>query len=368
MWFRRMPLEDWFDAYQYQIEYDVGESAIKYLRFGELNVDLDTLPLRYGYHLGRPELRQLIAMQYDGLGADQVMVTNGASEANFIVVAALVKPGDHVIVEHPNYPSLYEVPRSLGCEVSLFRLNRSSQFQPDLSELESLITPQTKLISLTHPNNPTGSMISEDALRDAIAMAELHNVYLLFDETYRELTFGEPLPGAASLSPQVISISSMSKSYGLPGIRIGWLASRSRGILDSALEIREQVTITNGAINEAIALTALQRKDEFIQRARQHSAANLAVVRSWIAGRDDLVWVPPQAGVVALPWIVSEAVAEPEAIYQRLVDHYRTFVIPGRCFELDNHFFRLGYGGTADELQQGLERIGRALDEVHCSE
>jgi aspartate/methionine/tyrosine aminotransferase len=364
MWFQRMPLEDWFDTYQYEIEYDVGESAVKYLRFDELKIDLDTLPLRYGYHMGRPDLRQLVAQQYQGLDADQVMVTSGASEANFAVVAALVEPGDHVIVEHPNYPSLYEVPRSLGCAVSFFRLTPHNLFQPDVSELESLITPKTKLISLTHPNNPTGSMISEDALREAIAVAESHGIYLLFDETYRELAFGERLPEAASLSPRVISISSMSKSYGLPGIRIGWLATKSRPILDAALAIREQVSITNGAISEAIALSVLQRKDEFVQRAQRHTATNLALVRSWMESRDDLDWVPPQAGVVALPWIGTNAVTDPDAVYRRLVEHYKTFVIPGRCFELDNHFFRLGYGGTAEELQEGLRRIGRALDEA----
>jgi aspartate/methionine/tyrosine aminotransferase len=359
-----MPLEDWFDTYQYEIEYDVGESAVKYLRFNELNVDLDTLPLRYGYHMGRPDLRELVAQQYQGLDADQVIVTNGASEANFAVVAALVGPGDHVIVEHPNYPSLYEVPRSLGCAVSFFRLEAHRQFQPDVSELESLITPKTKLISLTHPNNPTGAMISEAALGEVVALAESRGVYLLFDETYRELAFGERLPGAASLSHRVISISSMSKSYGLPGIRIGWLATQSRQILEAALAIREQVSITNGAISEAIALSVLQRKSEFVQWAQRHTAANLELVRSWMESRDDLTWIAPQAGVVALPWITTEAVTDPDAVYRRLVEHYKTFVIPGRCFELDNRFFRLGYGGRKEELQQGLQRIGTALDEV----
>ena len=156
MWFKRMPLEEWFDKYQYEIEYDVGESAVKYLSFGELNVDLANLPLRYGHHCGRPDLRKLISDQYDGLNPENVMVTTGASEANFCVVAALAKPGDHVIVEHPNYPSLYEVPRSLGCNVSLFSLKYENRFKPDLNELKKMITPETKLISLTHPNNPSG--------------------------------------------------------------------------------------------------------------------------------------------------------------------------------------------------------------------
>jgi aspartate/methionine/tyrosine aminotransferase len=248
--------------------------------------------------LGLPELRQVIAEQYDGLSVEQVVVTTGASEANFATVASLVKPGDHVVVEHPNYPSLYEVPRSLGCDVTLFPLKAEQAFQPDLAELERLITPNTKLVSLTHPNNPTGSMISQATLEQAIRLAESSDTYLLFDETYRELAFGERLPGAASLSPKVISISSMSKSYGLPGIRIGWLATQAREILESVLAIREQVTITNGALSEAIALSVLKRKDEFIQEARRHVQTNLQMVKSWMKQQEDLAWIPPEAGVV----------------------------------------------------------------------
>jgi aspartate/methionine/tyrosine aminotransferase len=361
MWFNRMPLEYWFDTHQYEVEIDVGESAVKYLTFDQLDIDLANLPLRYGYHLGSPDLRNQIAEQYDGLESSHVIVTNGASEANFVIVASLVEPGDHVIVEHPNYPSLYEVPRSLGCEVSLSRLRPENGFRPDLTELEALITPNTKLISLTHPNNPTGSMISLQELETAIDLAESHDIHLLFDETYRELAFGDRLPGAATLSSKVVSISSMSKSYGLPGIRIGWLATKDQAILDGALAIREQLSIANGAINEEIALSVLRKKGEFILRARQHVSDNFATVSSWMDSQDKLEWVPPEAGVVALPWIKPGVLSDPENAYHALVEQYKTFVIPGRCFEMDNHFFRLGYGGTAGELARGLENIGKAL-------
>ena len=240
MWFNRMELEIWFDKYQYAIDYDIGESAVKTLAIEDIDIDLEKVLLRYGYHTGHPSLRSVIAEHYPGLSADHIIVTTGASEANFVVVSALVKPGDHVVVEHPNYPSLYEVPRSLGCEVSLFTLKFENGFRPDLDTLEKMITPKTKLVSLTHPNNPTGSMISEEDLRKVIEMVEAHDTYLLFDETYRHMAPDESLlPPAASLSPHAISITSMSKCYGLPGIRTGWLATRNPFILDSAVAIRE---------------------------------------------------------------------------------------------------------------------------------
>jgi len=364
MWFKRMPLEDWFDTYQYEIQYDVGESAVKYLTFQDLNIDIGALPLRYGYHLGRPDLREIIADQFDGVSPEHVVVTTGASEANFSVVASVAKPGDHAIIEHPNYPSLYEVPRSLGCNVTLFSLKFENNFKPDLEELKSHITPNTKLISMTHPNNPTGSMITEEDLQQVVEMVESHNIYLLFDETYRELAFGDMLPAAASFSPNVISISSMSKCYGLPGIRIGWLLSKEKSIIDSILAIREQVTITNGAISEEIAVSVLKRKNEFLRKVRKHVDNNFNIVRTWINKQSDVEWIPPEAGVVALPRIKKNAVENPEDVYRLLADSYKTFVIPGRCFELDNHYFRLGYGGTPEELKTGLTNIGKALTEV----
>ena len=133
MWFKRMPLEDWFDTYQYEVQYDVGESAVKYLTFDDLNIDLGKLPLRYGYHLGRPDLREEISKQYEGLSYENVVVTTGASEANFILFCALMKPDYHVVIEHPNYPSLYEVPRSLGCKVDLCSLRFEKQFLDSLA-------------------------------------------------------------------------------------------------------------------------------------------------------------------------------------------------------------------------------------------
>jgi aspartate/methionine/tyrosine aminotransferase len=364
MWFKRMTLEEWFDDYQYEIQYDIGESAVKYLTLGDIGIDLCGLPLRYGFHKGRPDLRKCIAEQYPGFSTDQIIVTNGGSEAIFSIVSALVKPGDHVIVEHPNYPSLYEIPRSLGCEVSLLHLTFENRFKPDLGELQRMLTPKTKLVSLTHPNNPTGSMITEETLDELVRWVEAHDVYLLFDETYREMGFDHSLPPAATLSPKVISITSMSKCYGLPGIRIGWLATQDPFILDSVLAIREQVTITNNAVGEEIALHVLSREEEYLQRARAHIARNREIVSHWMDMQQDFEWIYPEAGVVSLPRLKSHVQIDPEKLYRRLAEEYKTFVIPGRCFEMDNVYFRLGFGATAAEIETGLANINRALNDL----
>jgi len=364
MWFERMTLEVWFDAYQYHIENDVGESAVKYLTVDDLNIDLGSVALRYGHHTGEPRLKECLAAQYPGLNADQIVVTSGASEAIFALNSALVKPGEHVVVEHPNYPSLYDIPRSLGCEVSFLPLTYENNYKPDLDQLRSLITPKTKLISLTHPNNPAGSMISEAELREAIKIAEENDVYLMFDETYRELGFSDPLPQAASLSPKVISVSTMSKCYGLPGIRIGWIATQDQFILDAMLTVREQITITNNSVGEAIALHVLERKDEFLKRSRAHIGKNFETTKRWMAEQKDIEWIEPEAGVVGFPRLKDSVKADPERLYRKLAEDYKTFVIPGRCFEVDNRYFRLGFGATQEEIERGLANITKALGEL----
>jgi aspartate/methionine/tyrosine aminotransferase len=364
MWFKRMELEIWFDKYQYEIDYDIGESAIKTLDVKDLDIDLSEISLRYGYHRGRPELRECIVAQYPGLKEKNIMVTTGASEANFLVVSALVKPGDHVIVEHPNYPSLYEVPRSLGCSVELLTLNFEQDFKPDLNTLENKITPKTRLISLTHPNNPTGSMISGEELQSLIDLVESRGIYLLFDETYRDMASAEQiLPAAAALSPRAISISSMSKCYGLPGIRTGWLASQDKFILDSAVAIREQVSISNNALSEEIALSVLSQREEYLEKARARIDNNRAVVADWMQKQKDFEWICPEAGVVCFPRTRRHIQIDNEKLYRTLAEKYRTFVVPGRCFEMNNRHFRIGFGGDEEKIRKGLENLTKAKEE-----
>jgi aspartate/methionine/tyrosine aminotransferase len=356
-----MPLEDWFDRYQYEIDYDIGESGIKYLNLNSLGLDLGSLGLRYGYHTGSPELRTLIAEEYEGFSPEQVAVTTGSSEANFAVIASLVDTSHHIVVEYPNYPSLYEVPRSLGLPYDLFPLTFEENFEPNLDKLESLIKAGTSLVTLTHPNNPTGSVISEKLLREVIELVEAHDAYLLHDETYRELSFGKPPPPAATLSDRAISMTTVSKAYGLPGIRIGWVAG-PRKIIESVRAVREQVTICNSTLSEAIALSALRQKDSILKNAKERVQRNFEVLKRWMNHQDSLEWVEPRGGVVAFPRLKTNA--STESLCRLLVTKYRTFSIPGYTFGMDRHL-RLGFGGTTDELDKGLARLSQALEECH---
>ena len=354
-----MLLEEWFDKYQFEVDYDIGESGVKFLKLGELSLNLDDVELRYAHHLGNPELRTQIASFYENLSRENVAVTTGAAESIFSIIASLTSKKDHIIVECPNYPSFWYIPESLERSMDLFFLDYEENFKPNLKKLEKMIKPNTKLICLTHPNNPTGSIITEAELKEIIDMIEDRNIYLLMDETYRELTFDSPLPPAASLNANVISVSTMSKVYGLPGIRVGWSASLEKSIIEGILKVREQTTICNSALNEFIALQILKKKDHHLKEIIQRIKENYKILNDWMEAQHHLELVPPKGSVTCFPRFDEPT----EKLCRLLVEKYRTFTVPGYCFKMDS-FFRLGFGGETEELKNGLEKLALAIEEM----
>lgn len=361
MTFERMPLEIWFDEYQFEVECDIGESGMKFFTLKELDVDLSEVDLRYGYHLGHPDLRSEIVKDYKGQTIDNVAVTTGASESNFCVIAHLVGPKDHIIVEHPTYPSLYQVARSLGRNLSFFNLKWEDDFRPDMDKLRKLVKPNTKLITLTHPSNPTGSVITADEIKQAIEIAEEAGAYLMIDETYRDLMFDDPPPLAATMSPIAISLTSMSKTWGVPGIRIGW-AVGDESIIEAIRATREQITICNSSLGEAIARDILIKKDKILSILRKSMISNFKILEEWMNSQNWLEWIEPKSGVVCAPRLKRGG--STDELCKLLVTKYKTFTVPGSAMELDGHF-RIGFGGEQDELVEGLERLGKALKEIH---
>jgi len=360
MTFSPILLEEWFDKYQYEVKYDIAESGMKCVNLKSIDLDLSEVIFRYGFHTGPPELRRIISKDYPNISYEQVMVTNGAIEANFLATAALVEPGDHVVVEHPNYPQLYETPRALGCKVDFWHLRYEKNYVPEIEELQRIITNRTKLIIISHPNNPTGSMITLDLFKKILDLAEDRNIYLLSDEIYRELCFTEPLPPAASLSSKAISTSSVSKLYGLPGVRIGWLVA-DKSIVQKARTIKEYVSICNTSLGEAIAKRVLENKRNFLDQAKRLVKENYKIVERWIKQRPDLEWIAPSGGVVAFPKY-SYSIPSTD-LCRTLIKEYKTMLVPGSCFGIENHF-RIGFGGDAQELRMGLQQVNKALDKM----
>ncbi len=228
--------------------------------------------------------------------------------------------------------------------------------------MKAAITPRTKVISVTCPHNPTGVMFTEDELRSLVAMAEDHGCLLLVDETYRDLSLDGVLPLAASMGPHVISVSSLSKAYGAPGIRVGWIINTDPALQEVFLAAKEQISICGSVINEWVAEQILEQRSSFLQPTLVEWRRRRERVAQWIDGEDLLEWVRPAGGVVCFPRMKQEPVGGTDAFYKRLLQDHGTYVGPGHWFEMPDTYFRLGFGWpSAEEFEGGLLGISKAL-------
>jgi aspartate/methionine/tyrosine aminotransferase len=338
---------------------NLAESSMRDRSLTELGVDLHSVansPLCYGDHRGSEALRQAIAADGNGhLTADDVLVTVGAAGALFLVATALLDPGDELVVTRPNYASNLETPRAIGATIAYLDLTFESGYQIDVDALAHAVTPRTKLVSITTPHNPTGAVIPPADLLRIVHLTRDAGCVLLVDETYRELA-DTPLPPASTLGDHVISVSSLSKTYGVPGIRIGWLTCTNRALMTTLLAGQEQAALTHSVLDIAVAEHVMPCRDALLPDIRAHVHTNRRIVADWIASDPGLEWVPPEGGVVCFPRFTTPAL-DARALYAQLQsDGY--FIGPGWWLEQDARSFRLGYGfPTATELQSALTHI-----------
>lgn len=363
MKFVRMPIEkESPEEYGYErIACNLSESSVSDAVLAQLNLQLQDLTLFYGEHRGERRLRELIARQYGLPDPDHILITAGAASALFIVHMCLLEPGAKLLVEFPNYGTNLETPRALKCQIETLELTFEEQFIAPLSRYREKLTPDTRLISVTNPHNPTGTVKSQEWLAGIIELSRSVDCPVLVDETYRDLSSGEHHPLAATLDPRVISVASVSKAYGLPGIRIGWIVCQDPLLMEQFLAAKEQIFICNSVVDEAIAYQFLQQKPTLFPQIQRHVAHNLEILRDWMRQQSWLEWVEPQGGVVCFPRFKAEHALNLPLFYQRLQAEYHTFVGPGHWFEMDDRYMRLGYGWpTADALVQGLAFIEQA--------
>ena len=340
---------------------NLTESSVRDMVFGELDIDLSDLVLAYGDHRGEPRLRELIAAQYPGCDPAHVLVAPGAAAALFFLATSVLSAGDHAVVVRTNYATNLETPRLIGADVSHLDLRFDDGYALDLDRLAALVRPDTRLISITYPHNPTGAMTDRATLDAVIALAESVGAWLLVDETYRDMTHGEFLPPVASLTERGISVCSLSKSFGLPGIRTGWLVARDPALLETLLAAKEQIVICGSTLDEAVATHVLAHRDELLPPILTGIADHLAIVDDWMTRQSLVEWVRPAGGVVCFPRLTAGV--NSDAFYRHLNEVGGTFVGEGHWFDEDRRYFRLGFGWPAtDELRSGLDAITAAAE------
>jgi aspartate/methionine/tyrosine aminotransferase len=346
------------------IRNNLAESSFSDMCLADYGVEADVgrLLLPYGDHLGAERLRRLIAGDGDSLSADHVLVTVGAASALFIIATSLLGPDAHALICAPNYVTNLETPRAVGADVETIDLRFEDGWRLDLERIASRLRPDTRLVSITYPHNPTGSAITPGELEALVALVESHPIArLLVDETYRELAYGDPLPMATTLSPRVLAVSSMSKTYGLPGLRVGWLTCRDDRLMETLLAAKEQIFICCAVVEEELAARVLEQRSVALTLVHAKTQRHLAVVRDWIHGHELFEWVEPNAGVVCFPRIRPEIAIDVDGFYRALLEEHGTYVGPGRWFDQDPRFFRLGFAWpTEEELAGGLEGLDLA--------
>lgn len=366
MRYRRMPIEvESPEQFGYdRIRCYLAESSVRDIVLGDLDPALPErlagLVLAYGDHLGLPALRERIAALW-GVDASEVLVTPGAAAALFLVSTAILDRGDHAVIARPNYATNVETPRATGADVTFVDATREDGWQVDPERVAAAMTDRTVLVSITTPGNPTGVVIPEAELRAIVGIVEAHpRARLLVDETYRDLTFGSPTPPSVTMSDRVIGVSSLSKAYGLPGIRLGWLATRDATLRETLLAAKEQVVIASSVVDETIALAALERRDRWLPRLRDGVAAARATVAGWVHD-SPFDWVLPAGGAVGFPRLRREVDLDVDRFYDVLFREHRTVVGPGHWFEQPRTSFRLGFGWpTPGELTEGLDALSDA--------
>jgi len=366
MRYTRMPIEvESPESLGYNtIQSNLAESSVRDVQFGEVDINLNQLMIAYGDHVGKPELRQLIANDHEGLHRDNVLLTVGAAGALFIIQTSLLTPSDHLIVVRPNYATNIETPKAIGCAITYIDLFFEDAYTLPVEKVAAAIQPNTKLISITTPHNPTGKVLNVETLLALCQLAEKHGCYLLADETYRDLSFGRPTPLAATLSNRAISVSSVSKAYGIPGIRLGWLITKDPFLQTLFLAAKEQIHICNSVVDEEICYQYLVKKAQYFPAVQYEVMECFAILESWLDVHQWLEWVKPTGGVVCFPRFKAGVGIDVEKFYHILLSKYKTYVGPGHWFEQSKRNFRLGFGWeTRAAFSSGLANIDLAAEE-----
>lgn len=358
------------------VQFDIAESGILPLSTNDLldfePVDrraatlerLLALPLGYSEARGTETLRALLAATYARGDADHILVTTGAIEANFLLFNVLLAPGDHVIAPYPAYQQLYSVPRAIGCEVSLWHVGPETGYRYDVDALEQLLTPRTRVIVVNTPHNPTGAMLSPADARRVYALADSVGATVIGDEAYRWLAVpdGDPFaPPMFDLGPRGISVGTLSKPFGLPGLRIGWIAGPP-DLVQQCWGLRDYISLSPGKLNDALACLAMAHRDRIVERNQRIIQANLRTASRWMADRTGFMhWTPPRGGLLAL--LRYDLDLPSLELADTLATEHSVMLAPGSAFGYEHHL-RLGIGQRPDIFTEGLARAGACLDRL----
>lgn len=363
-------VEEWMNAWEVGAKYNIAETCVDSISMNELfeltgedkTEFLNRLCARrlsYGDIEGLPEFRKGVCGLYKTLNIENIVPTHGASGANHHVFYSLISSGDRVVSIMPTYQQLYSIPESYGADVQILHLSKENNYLPDLEKLRRLVTPETKMICINNPNNPTGALMSEQLLREIVEIARSADAWILCDEVYRHLSQEDGwCPSIVDLYEKGISVSSMSKVFSLAGLRLGWIATHDMSVVKSCLSHRDYNLVSCGVFDEMLAAAALKHRDKLLERSRKIVRENLQILDDWVSSEPHVSYVKPKAGTTALVYYDLDIPS-----YEFCEEMYKktgAFVTPGDCFEVP-HSMRIGYAYGKQDLIDGLKAISEYI-------
>jgi aspartate/methionine/tyrosine aminotransferase len=360
-------LERFFAEHEFTAPFLLCTSDCESLSVGDLfkmdesaGENFKNLWLGYTETLGDPRLREEISRLYTGAQPGDVMVCAGAEEGIFLFMNALLDPGDHLIVQFPAYQSLYEIANAIGCRVTRWHMDPGNGWNLDPGFLEDHITPQTRAIVINFPNNPTGAMISRQTQDEIITIARKHGTVIFSDEVYRYLEYDEKdrLPSMCDVYENGVSLGVMSKSFGLAGLRIGWLVTKHKPLFEQMAPLKDFTTICSSGPSEFLTTLALEHKDTLLERNRDIIKTNLKLLESFFTRfHDRFDWVKPTAGPLVFPKL--NFTADAGAFCLDLLEKKGVLLAPSSMFNYDNRFVRIGFGRK--NMPEALARLEEYL-------
>ena len=359
-------LERYFAKYEFSARYLLCSSDCESLSIADLLAlepgaedGLKRHWLGYTESLGSPSLRQEIARIYSSIAPGQILVHSGAEEAIFLSMHAILGPGDHAIIHWPCYQSLFEVAKSTGAEVSFWEAHPEDGWALDLDELKAQIRPNTRLIIVNTPHNPTGWLMPRDIFDGLNRLSLEHGIFLFSDEVYRELEYdpADRLPAACDQNPNALSLGVMSKTYGLAGLRIGWIATRNAELYRKIAALKDYTTICNSAPSEFLAELALRQRNILVIRNLGIIQGNLLLLDDFFSRHSGLFsWVRPKAGPIAFPKFLKGQI---ETFCDELVHESGVLLLPGSIYDYPGNYLRIGF--ARKNMPEALARLDEYL-------
>ena len=362
-------VEIWMNLYENNCEYNLAETCVESLTVEELLdfsgqkdeiiEEIVKMKLTYGAIEGTERLRSGIAGLYKTVGIENLSITHGAIGANALTLMTLVERGDRVVSVLPTYQQHYSIPESIGADVKIAQLRPENRFLPDLDELRSLVNSNTKLICINNPNNPTGALMDEDYLKEIVEIARSVDAYVLSDEAYRGLNHeGDSFTTSiADLYEKGIATGSMSKTFSLAGLRIGWVAG-PEDFIEQINRQRDYHIISCGMIDDRLATVAIENKDKIINRNIGILRNNIKMLDDWVAKEPLITYVKPKSGTTAFLKYDMDVPSEDLCI--RLLEETGVMLLPGSALDMEG-YLRIGYANTSSIIEKGLEKFSKFL-------